>query len=50
LNYDNVGPIAAVPGIAELNIGHAIVAQAVFVGWEASVRQMKRLMTEARRA
>jgi len=50
LNYDNVGPIAAVPGIAELNIGHAIVAQAVFVGWEAAVRQMKRLMTEARRA
>ena len=50
LNYDNVGPIAAVPGIAELNIGHAIVAQAIFIGWEAAVRQMKRLMTEARRA
>ena len=50
LNYDNVGPIAAVPGIAELNIGHAIVAHAVFTGWEAAVREMKRLMTEARRA
>ncbi len=50
LNYDNVGPIAGVPGIAELNIGHAIVAQAIFIGWEAAVRQMKRLMTEARRA
>jgi pyridoxine 5-phosphate synthase len=50
LNYDNVGPIAAVAGIAELNIGHAIVAQAIFIGWEAAVRQMKRLMTEARRA
>jgi pyridoxine 5-phosphate synthase len=50
LNYDNVGQIAAVPGIAELNIGHAIVAQAVFTGWEAAVREMKRLMTEARRA
>jgi pyridoxine 5-phosphate synthase len=50
LNYDNVVPVAAVPGIAELNIGHAIVAQAIFVGWEAAVRQMKRLMTEARRA
>ena len=50
LNYDNVGPVAAVPGIAELNIGHAIVAHAVFVGWEAAVREMKRLMTEARRA
>ena len=50
LNYDNVGAIAAVPGIAELNIGHAIVAQALFIGWEAAVRQMKRLMTEARLA
>jgi pyridoxine 5-phosphate synthase len=39
-----------VPGIAELNIGHAIVAYAVFTGWEAAVREMKRLMTEARRA
>jgi len=50
LNYDNVGPIAALAGVAELNIGHAIVAQAIFTGWEAAVRQMKRLMTEARRA
>ena len=50
LNYDNVGQVAAVAGIAELNIGHAIVAHAVFVGWEAAVREMKRLMTEARRA
>ena len=50
LNYDNVGAIAAVAGIAELNIGHAIVAHAVFIGWEAAVREMKRLMTEARRA
>lgn len=50
LNYENVAPVAAVPGIAELNIGHAIVAHAVFVGWEAAVREMKRLMSEARRA
>ena len=50
LNYDNVAQVAAVPGIAELNIGHAIVAHAVFVGWEAAVREMKRRMTEARRA
>jgi len=49
LNYDNVQPVAALPGIAELNIGHAIVAHAVFVGWEAAVREMKRLMSEARR-
>ncbi len=50
LNYDNVAAVAAVPGIAELNIGHAIVAHAIFAGWEAAVREMKRLMTEARRA
>ncbi len=50
LNYDNVGPIAAVAGIAELNIGHSIVAQAIFTGWEAAVREMKRLITEARKA
>jgi pyridoxine 5-phosphate synthase len=50
LNYENVAPVAALPGIAELNIGHSIVAHAVFVGWEAAVREMKRLMTEARRA
>ncbi len=50
LNYDNVTAIAAIPGIAELNIGHAIVAHAVFAGWEAAVREMKRLITEASRA
>jgi pyridoxine 5-phosphate synthase len=49
LNYDNVQPIAAIPGIAELNIGHAIVAQAVFAGWQPAVRDMKRLMLEARK-
>jgi pyridoxine 5-phosphate synthase len=47
LNYDNVRPVAALPGIAELNIGHAIVAEAVFTGWEAAVRGMKRLIVEA---
>ena len=50
LNYDNVAPIVAVPGIAELNIGHAIVAHAVFVGWEPAVREMKRLISETPRA
>jgi pyridoxine 5-phosphate synthase len=49
LNYDNVQPIAAIAGVAELNIGHAIVAQAVFTGWQAAVREMKRLMLEARK-
>ncbi len=47
LNYDNVRPIAAIPGIAELNIGHAIVARAIFDGWQPAVREMKRLMMEA---
>jgi pyridoxine 5-phosphate synthase len=48
LNYDNVGPIAAIPQIVELNIGHAIVAQAVFDGLHRAVADMKRLMLEAR--
>jgi len=47
LNYHNVQAIAAIPGIAELNIGHAIVARAVFSGLQESVREMKRLMREA---
>ena len=48
LHYGNVAPIAALDGIAELNIGHAIVAQAVFDGWEAAVRNMKAIMVKAR--
>ena len=48
LHYTNVQAIAAIPGIAELNIGHAIVAQAVFDGWQKAVRDMKALMIEAR--
>ena len=47
LTYHNVQPIAALPGIHELNIGHAIVAQALFVGWKEAVTEMKRLMVEA---
>ncbi len=49
LHYHNVQPIAAIPQIAELNIGHAIVAQAIFVGWNAAVAEMKTLMLDARR-
>jgi pyridoxine 5-phosphate synthase len=49
LNYDNVQAIAALPEIAELNIGHAIVGEAIFRGWESAVRDMKLLMIEARR-
>jgi pyridoxine 5-phosphate synthase len=48
LHYHNVQPIAAIPEISELNIGHAIVAQALFVGWSEAVREMKRLMAAAR--
>jgi pyridoxine 5-phosphate synthase len=50
LNYDNVGPIAAIPEIVELNIGHAIVAQALFDGMAGAVAEMKRRMLEARAA
>ena len=49
LHYHNVQPIAAIPQMHELNIGHAIVARAVFSGLDAAVREMKRLMVEARR-
>jgi pyridoxine 5-phosphate synthase len=48
LHYQNVQAIAALPDITELNIGHAIVAHAVFVGWENAVREMKALMIKAR--
>lgn len=44
LHYGNVQAVAAIPGIAELNIGHAIVAQAVFDGWDKAVRDMKALI------
>ena len=50
LNYHNVIPIAAIPGVAELNIGHAIVAHALFVGFGEAVREMKALMRAARKA
>jgi pyridoxine 5-phosphate synthase len=48
LHYTNVQPIAAIQEIHELNIGHAIVAQALFVGWEHAVREMKAIMVDAR--
>ncbi len=50
LNYHNVHRIASLAGISELNIGHAIVAHAIFVGWEQAVREMKSLVTAASRA
>ena len=48
LNYHNVQAIASIPQIHELNIGHGIVARAVFSGLEAAVREMKQLLREAR--
>jgi pyridoxine 5-phosphate synthase len=49
LHYHNVQPVAAVPEIVELNIGHALIARAVFDGLAAAVSEMRRLMVEARR-
>jgi pyridoxine 5-phosphate synthase len=48
LDYQNVRPVAAIAEIVELNIGHAIVARAVFAGMESAVRDMKALMVAAR--
>lgn len=48
LTYDNVQPIAAIPQLAELNIGHYLVGEAVFVGLETAVRRMRDLMDDAR--
>ena len=48
LHYSKVQAIAAIPEIAELNIGHAIVAQALFIGWQNAVKEMKAIMTAAR--
>ena len=48
LNYHNVAPVAAIREIVELNIGHAIVAQALFDGFPAAVAKMKALMVAAR--
>jgi len=49
LNYFNVEPVAALPGVRELHIGHAIVSRAVFVGMREAVREMKSLMVRAAR-
>jgi pyridoxine 5-phosphate synthase len=49
LNYFNVQPVAALKGVRELHIGHAIVSRAVFVGMREAVREMKRLMVQAAR-
>jgi pyridoxine 5-phosphate synthase len=48
LTYDNVIPIAAIPQVAELNIGHFLIGEAIYVGLDTSIRQMRALMDEAR--
>lgn len=48
LNYQNVAPVAAIPEMEELNIGHSIIARAIFTGLSEAVREMKRIMREAR--
>lgn len=48
LTFENVQPIAAIPQLAELNIGHYLIGEAIFDGLEASIRRMRQLMDEAR--
>ncbi len=48
LTYDNVQPVAAIPQLAELNIGHFLIGEAIFTGLDASVRRMRALMDEVR--
>jgi pyridoxine 5-phosphate synthase len=48
LTYDNVGPVAAIPAVVELNIGHFLIGEAIFCGLEASIRRMRSAMDEAR--
>ena len=48
LTFDNVGPVAAIPQVAELNIGHFLIGEAIFSGLESSIREMRRQMDLAR--
>jgi len=48
LTYDNVGPVAAIPEVRELNIGHFLIGEAIFIGLEPAIRGMRRLMDAAR--
>jgi pyridoxine 5-phosphate synthase len=48
LTFENVQPIAAIPQIAELNIGHYLIGEAIFIGLEESLRKMRTLMDMAR--
>ncbi len=48
LTFDNVGPVAAIQELAELNIGHFLIGEAIFTGLDVSIRKMRALMDEAR--
>ena len=48
LSYDNVGPIAAIPNLVELNIGHFLIGEAMFGGLDLSIKRMRTLMDQAR--
>ena len=48
LGFDTVGPVAAIPNVVELNIGHFLVGEAIFAGLEAAIRRMRALMDQAR--
>jgi pyridoxine 5-phosphate synthase len=50
LSYADVGPVAAIPQVRELNIGHFLVGEAIFIGLEAAIREMRRIMDAARAA
>jgi pyridoxine 5-phosphate synthase len=50
LTFDNVGAVAAIPEIVELQIGHFLVGEAVFIGLEPAIKRMRAIMDEARRA
>jgi pyridoxine 5-phosphate synthase len=50
LSYADVGPVAAIPEVRELNIGHFLIGEAIFVGLDQAIREMRRVMDEARAA
>ncbi len=48
LSFDTVAPVAAIPQVMELNIGHFLIGEAIFCGLDASIRRMRSLMDQAR--
>jgi len=48
LTFDNVGPVASIPEVAELNIGHFLIGEAIFGGLDSTIKRMRALMDKAR--